>query len=246
MDIHVNTEWFTRCRKRWTTLFAALAVILSLGLTAACTSTGGGNASEAAGAQTGEALLLQNQPVPIFPTSAYRANAIMVEAIQSLGTPTTTFLFPPGSNSSSGVKPIKVCASQGLPLAVNASITNPQQVVGTGNNNAVTTGLMDPDGLYSSPSSVGTNVLCLDASGNVHLSYWEGDVEAESGVAVWSAADGIVDQGPSQLPICTVVVAHAGDGSGVQSGIRYTACHKAPQTTAWTQRWLKTDLALAT
>jgi hypothetical protein len=243
MPVTINFEWFRNNRKVWIPFAAIFALLIGLSTTAMSCGSSGGNAAESAGASNGFALLTANQPVPIFPTSAYRANLIEVEAIQALGSPTTTFLFPPGANASSGVKPLKVCASQGLPLAVNAELDNPLQVIGTGSNNAVTTEQADPNGVYSSPSSMGTNVLCLDAQGNPHLSYWEGDVEAETGTAVWSAADGIVDEGPSQLPVCTVVTSQG--ENGITKGTIYTSCHKAPQTAAWTKRWLATNLALA-
>lgn len=226
-------------RKLGAFLAGAVFLIALVGTTAgACDSTPQQTEQDAANA--GVALILKNQPVPIFPRSEYRQEQITVEAMQALGSPTTTFEFPPGANSSSGVKPIKVCASEGLPIPVNASLTNPQQAVGS-----VAISQMEPNGTYVSPSSLGTHVLCVQKDGSVRLSYWEGDVETESGAAIWSAQDGIVDIGPDQLPICTIAVAQSGDGTGLAAGKRYYHCVKAPQTAAWRDGWLATSLATA-
>jgi hypothetical protein len=194
-----------------------------------------GVASDQAEAMAGVNLILQNQPDPIFDTSAYREEVIEVEAIEALGSPTTTFFFPPGGSPNSGIAPIKVCASEGEPVPNTVQLTNPDQIIpdphnerNNANPGSLLIPLPDPIGVYPPSSSSGTNVLCLDANGNQHLSYWEGDVFAESGTAVWSKTQGIVDVGPSQLPICTVLDAQAGDGTGLKAGAPYYHCVAAP------------------
>lgn len=212
---------------------AAGALIAVVGFSAAgCSSHYNGNAAESSAQQAGTNLLEQNQPLPIFPTSQYRYETIEVEAIQALGSPTTSFFFPPGMGPGiPGSKPFKVCASQGEPIPNTTSLSNPLQPY---QGNVTTDGSdvvdqMDPNGTYAPTSSSGTYVLCLTASGSVKMTYWEGDVFAESGDAVWDATTASVqDIGPSELPVCIIETAQDGDGTGAKPGTRYYHCVKAP------------------
>jgi len=111
------THTFTiRVSRGWIVIAAVvMAVLLAAGI-GACTNSGGGNAAEGAAQGASTNLLEQNQPLPIFPTSALRQNLIEIEAIQSLGSPTTTFFFPPGGSPNSGAAPISPSTTR-LPVA---------------------------------------------------------------------------------------------------------------------------------
>ncbi len=200
--------------------------ITALALAAACTHPGNANNIEHAQANAGLDLILSNQPVPIFPSSALRQNLIEVEAIQALGTPTTSFFFPEGTTIVSGkftAPPFKSCASQGEPIHATDNLTNPQQVTSGGE----VVGQADPNGIYSGPSA-GTYVLCDTPYGTAKMAYWEGPVFAESGAAVWNAATGQLDDvGPSQLPVCVKETSNGSDGSGLAAGIAYFHCIRA-------------------
>lgn len=225
-----------RSRKPGWRLSSAVTIVIAAAIAVpaaiACTTPNANNTEHQA-ANSGVNLLLQNQPVPIFATSELRQNMIEVEAIQALGAPTTTFFFPEGTTvvNVSGkpaysAPPFKVCPSQGEPIHATDSLTNPLQVTSGGE----VVGQMDPNGTYQGPNN-GTYVLCLTASGNKKMSYWEGPVETESGVSVWNQDGGpgnqIQDIGPSQLPVCAKHVAQDGDGSGVQAGTEYYHCELA-------------------
>jgi hypothetical protein len=215
-------------RKHVTAGIAAAAVA---GLVlAGCTSSQNANSTEHQEANAGLSLLFANQPVPIFPTSELRKNLIEVEAIQALGTPTTTFFFPEGTSMAGGkfsAPPFRTCASQGEPIHATDELSNPQQIIGTGNGNSQVVGQADPNGIYAG-NSTGTYVLCVTASGIPKMAYWEGPVETESGAAVWDSATGtITDIGPSQLPVCTLKTAADGDGTGLKAGTPYYHCVKA-------------------
>lgn len=214
--------------KRFTAVTAAGVLVAGLSL-AACSGAPNSNSVEHSAANAGIDLLLTNQPVPIFPTSALRANAIEVEAIQALGSPTTSFFFPEGTvivNGKYSAPPFKICPSQGEPIHSTDSVTNPEQVT---TNNAVVQ-QMDPNGIYPGVSS-GTNVLCVKANGQPEMSYWEGPVETESGAAIWNPDGGpgqqIVDIGPSKLPVCTLMHATSGDGTKLPDGTTYYHCKAA-------------------
>jgi hypothetical protein len=230
-----------------TALALGLAALLPL---AACTSSSDSSpndtttaaaSAEASNAGAGLNLIFTNQPAPVFPTSAWRMQLIEVEAVEALGSPTTAFLMPPGWNGS-GSHPFKVCPAEGLPIPNTAQLDNPDEIVqdpyGGGyklNQGGLVKPQADPNGVYTPASSSGTYIACLNASGGLRAAYWEGDVFAETGSAVWDSTAGMVrDIGPSQLPQCTVETAHAGDGSGVPAKTSYYHCVKAPSTAAWT------------
>lgn len=212
-------------------LLAAMA--LAAAALAGC-SAPSSNTTEHDAANAGINLLLQNQPVPIFPTSELRENMVEIEAIQALGAPTTSFFFPPGSVSVVGGKqvftspPFKICPSQGEPIHADDSLTNPQQAL-PGSAGAVVS-QMDPNGTYAGPNS-GTYVLCLTKAGTKKMAYWEGDVFTESGTAVWNPdggpGDQIQDVGPSALPVCVKKTAQDGDGLNLKAGTEYFHCELA-------------------
>lgn len=209
-----------------TAVFAVIAGLVISG----CAGTPVANTTEHNQAAAGINLMLTNQPVPIFGTSALRQNLIEVEAIQALGSPTTSFFFPMGTtvvNGKYSVPPFKTCPSQGEPIHATDQLSNPQQVVPGFNSSSDVVGQMDPNGIYSGASS-GTYVLCDTASGGTKMAYWEGPVYAESGAAVWNAATGQLDDvGPSQLPVCSKLSAQAGDGTKLVPGTPYYHCVKA-------------------
>lgn len=202
----------------------ALAVLLSTA--SACSSSSNGNAAESASQQTDTSMLESNQPLPEFPTSAYRQEVIEIEAIEALGAPTTAFFFPEGTTvvdnggkQSFSAPPVKVCPAEGEPVPNTASLSNPDQVVDGQNGTSDVVGQMDPNGVYVPQSSSGTYVLCDNANGGQKLAYWEGPVFDESGTAQWSSTDGIVDIGSTALPTCTVVTST--DSSGNSSSYEH-------------------------
>lgn len=204
-----------------------LAVVLAalcLLAVAACRSSGNSNGQALENQQqyNNESTFEQVQPIPHFAYSQYRATLTEVEAIQALGTQTTSFFFNQGIQ-----KPIFACPSLGMPVASTAQLSNPAQPFnmtdGNGNYNTVVLGNMDPNGTYSPPDSTGTNVVCLNATGQPYIEYWEGFVDAVSGVAHWdSATSSVVVTGAPALPKCKPATATIG---GKQQ--RVTTCAKA-------------------
>jgi hypothetical protein len=174
----------TRASKASLAGLAAVTVAV-LCTASACSGTGssGGQAQENSQQQADTAALEASQPLPHYNYSQIRQTLIDAETISANGTQTTSFFFQMGNQD-----PVYSCPSLGEPVANSSSLSNPQQVVGTGNYNAVTTGQMDPDGIYTPVSSSGTYVICLSASGQPYLDYWEGDVFTVSGAAEWDTA----------------------------------------------------------
>jgi hypothetical protein len=190
--------------------------------------------SEAANAGAGLNLIFTNEPAPVFATSAYRQQLIEIEAVEALGSPTTAMFFPPGWNGNS--HPFKTCPAEGLPIPNTTQLDNPSEIVqdpyGGGyqlNQGGIVKPQADPNGVYTPTSSSGTYVSCLSTTGGLQAAYWEGDMYAQTGDAIWNTTLAMVqDVGPDQLPVCTAMVAHAHDGSGIKPGTSYTHCVKAP------------------
>jgi hypothetical protein len=197
---------------RTAVLAAAAAGALALSI-AACSHSPNGQQMENQQQSNDTTTYEMNQPIPHFTTSQMRATLTEVEAIQALGSQTTSFFFNQGVTD-----PIFSCPSLGMPVASTAQLSNPDQVIGTGNSNAVTIGQMDPNGVYSPPDSTGTNVLCLNASGQPYIQYWEGFVDAVSGAATWNSTTHQVQViGQPTVPKCTLQTV---------SGKRETVCTK--------------------
>jgi hypothetical protein len=211
------------------TIIAVILSVIGLGLgLGACASDTGSQTTENTQAQTGIDLLLSNQPAPVFSYSAYRMNLIEMEAVQALGSPTTSFFFTRGGMAA-GQAPIKVCTSQGLPIPNGTSLTNPWQSTDYGQNGGgnVAIGQMDPNGAYPSQSSSGTGVMCVDSKGRTKMAYAEEDVHTEIGAAVWNTSTHqIQDIGPSELPVCTIETYPPNTKSGGQNvgGKKYYHC----------------------
>ena len=161
----------------------AAAAIAALSLTACTQSGNAGQAAENQAQQHDTTSLVNDQPIPHFNYSQIRQTLIDAETIAADGTQTTSFFFQMGLPD-----PVFSCPSLGMPVANTAQLSNPQQVVGTGNSNAVTTGQMDPYGIYAPSASTGTYVICVNSSGAKYLQYWEGDVMTVTSAATWNKA----------------------------------------------------------
>lgn len=170
---------------RKTLITAVAAVACGLGIAACNGSNGTKHQANTIESQQQAALSLhydQVQPVPFFNYSQYRKTLTEVEAIQALGTQTTSFFFNMGV-----AQPIFECPSLGMPVPNTASLTNPLQATwndnGTNGNAGVAIGQLDPNGIYAPASSSGTNVVCVNSAGQPYIQYWEGFVDTVSGAA---------------------------------------------------------------
>lgn len=170
-------------RKRiWGAVAAVAVATLTL---AGCDMAPTAQDKENAGQQAASADIISAQPVPAFPYSIIRQNLNEIETAQATGAgQTTSFMFQQGNPT-----PIRTCASVGYPIPANASLSNPHQIIYRYNNTGgQVVDQMDPNGIYQSPSTSGTYVMCLDPSGKARATYWEGFVETESGGARWDGS----------------------------------------------------------
>jgi hypothetical protein len=113
-------------------------------------------------------IYVNNQPAPTFNWGLERH--LMIELYTTRNKVTSTFTYV--RNQYTG-KVMSWCPSIGFPIPANTQLTNPHYWAGTG----VSLDQAEPNGLFSSPSTRGTYVMCVDKDGNVVPRYYEQDVE---------------------------------------------------------------------
>jgi hypothetical protein len=211
-------------------LLLPVIAVMPLAILSACHSTNG-NVQESQQQLNDTTTLEIVLPLPHFGTSEIRMELIQEEAIQAFGLSSTSFFFNQGER-----EPIQVCASVGLPIPADSSLSNPWQVSNganlpnTGSEN-VAIGQMDPNGIYMGPTNA-TYVLCKTASGNQYLVHAEEFVHAVTAQAYWDpkmfgGKGGIHVVGQPQIPDCTQVkTIHYTDSNGNSQSELESVCKK--------------------
>lgn len=188
------------------TLGVAAAVSVVTLTVAGCSSAPTAQDKENAEQQAASEGLVSGQPVPHPPYSLMRQNLSEIRVAEATGSvATTSFEFMQGITH-----PIKSCASVGLPIPANASISNPHQVVPAHTNGVWSNEVVDqmePNGIYPSGSTSGTYVMCLQPNGKARTVYWEGTVHSETGAAHWdNTTQQIVSDGDTSYHFSTKCV----------------------------------------
>lgn len=128
------------------------------------------------------------QPIPYFKWSLERQILIDAEVASAMGDQSTSFFFNFGVQD-----PILVCTSLGNAVPDSAQLSNPEQVVGNKQNKVLPSGdwttlpQMEPFGIHTSPSSVGTYAICI-INGKPILQRAEETVHTVMAPAKWDAA----------------------------------------------------------
>lgn len=168
------------------TVLGGAAMVIGL---SACFGGGGAgtaNTKEHAAQAQDSANLINNQPPPVYDHSEIRGALIDIQDLQANGKQTTAFFFQYGMPD-----PVFVCAAVGQPIPVTAQLTNPDQNYNSGYPQGGTSypiAQMDPNGIYTPPDALGTNVVCIDpATGVKYVHYSEGNVEDVAGPAKWDS-----------------------------------------------------------
>ncbi len=115
-------------------------------------------------------MYAKNQPPPMFDWSLERH--LMTELYSARNKAVATYSYV--RNQYNG-KVMSWCPSIGFPIPANAQLTNPQKVV---HSNGGVVSQAEPNGLYTSPSTSGTYVMCVNKEGKVVPRYYEQHVEA--------------------------------------------------------------------
>jgi hypothetical protein len=154
-------------------LFGLSLVFVAVGISA-CSTTA--NSDEAKKVNDQQSVYVNNQPAPTFDWSLERH--IMVELYKARNNAVQTYSYI--RNWQGQV--VFSCKSIGFPLPANDQLTNQEALaLGYGDSysqhNATALPQAEPNGLYTSPSTSGTYVFCVNSDGTVSPSYFEANVE---------------------------------------------------------------------
>ena len=121
-------------------------------------------------------VFVDNQPAPAFDWSMERH--VMVELYKARNNAVVTYSYV--RNYQGQI--IFSCKSIGFPIPSNTELTNSMALANPSDSgypyyNATALPQAEPNGLYSSPSTFGTYVMCTNSDGTVSPSYFETDVE---------------------------------------------------------------------
>lgn len=131
----------------------------------------GANDKEARVVERQQDVYVRNQPAPAFDFSLDRY--LMIELYKARNTSVATYSYVQSEYSG---KVLWWCPSIGFPIPANTQLTNP--TARDGGSSVVVLPQAEPNGLYSSPSTTGTYVMCLDETGAVAPRYEERPVMA--------------------------------------------------------------------
>jgi len=134
------------------------------------------NVKEQNNVQDQQKIYVDNQPAPFFDWSMERH--VMIELYKARNNSVLTYSYVRNLNG----QVIFQCKSIGFPLPSNMQLTNSEALANPSNSGypssqATALPQAEPNGLYSSPSTSGTYVMCLNSDGTVSPSYFEANVE---------------------------------------------------------------------
>lgn len=133
----------------------------------------GSDSTEKAQIEQQQSLYVNNQPVPTFDWSLERH--IFTELYKARNNAVQTYSYVRNLNG----QVIFACKSIGFPMPANTQLTNPEKRIGDGYDGEIDTiPQAEPNGLYTSSSTVGTYIFCLNSDGTVSPSYFEAEVES--------------------------------------------------------------------
>jgi len=142
-----------------------------------CTLEDSANSKESNQVGQQQKVYVENQPVPAFDWSLERH--IFTEIYKARNNAVITYSYVRNFNGQVYFK----CKSIGFPLPSNMQLTNPEALYdwnGDGEpsmSDATALPQAEPNGLYSSPSTSGTYVMCLNSDGTVSPAYFEDNIE---------------------------------------------------------------------
>lgn len=131
-----------------------------------CTSA---NTSEARKVNEQQHIYVTNQPAPVFDWSLERH--LMIQLYQARNRAVATYSYVQSPYTG---KVLFSCPSIGFPIPANTQLTNPESDI----LDRYPLPQAEPNGLYSSPSTHGTYIMCVNKAGKVTPAYSEPNVVA--------------------------------------------------------------------
>jgi hypothetical protein len=148
-----------------------LVPVLGIVLLASSCSNDAANSTEANQVDKQQQVYVNNQPAPAFDWSLERH--ILTELYKARNNAVQTYSYVRNLNG----QVVFSCKSIGFPIPSNTQLTNPEKADNFGSYGAYTSPQAEPNGLYTSPSTAGTFVFCVNSDGTVSPSYFEANVE---------------------------------------------------------------------
>jgi len=131
--------------------------------------------TEASAVEDQQKLFVNNQPAPVFDWSLERH--LLIQLYKARNDAVNTYTKVRNFNG----QVIFECNSIGFPIPANTQLTNPDKIADSlYQGGFAILPQPEPNGLYTSPSTAGTFVFCLNDDGTVSPSYFEADVEAHT------------------------------------------------------------------
>lgn len=149
-----------------------LLLLLPIALLASSCNNSTADTKEADQVDQQQQVYVSNQPAPAFDWSLERH--ILTELYKARNNAVQTYSYIRNLNG----QVVFSCKSIGFPLPSNDQLTNPEKTDRPNSESRVSLPQAEPNGLYSSPSTSGTYVFCVNSDGTVSPSYFEADVEA--------------------------------------------------------------------
>lgn len=163
-------------------IFAIPAILVGL-MVAATVNAGwftsdSSNKKETERVEQQQAIYVDSQPIPAFDWSLERH--ILIELYKARNDAVTTYAYVRNWQGEVYFS----CKSIGFPIPANTQLTNPEIATSDDKDgfDAGAGGLTsipqpEPNGTFTSPSTVGTYVFCLNEDGTISPSYFEDSVE---------------------------------------------------------------------
>jgi hypothetical protein len=125
------------------------------------------NRAEAKAVGRQQEIYVTNQPAPTFDFSLERHLLIQLYTARNQAVGTYSYV-----QSEFNGKVLWGCPSIGFPIPANTQLTNPD-LIDYNSHGAVTLPQAEPNGLYSSPSTSGTFIMCTGKNGEIIPVYEE-------------------------------------------------------------------------
>jgi len=151
-------------------LYLILPLLCILLLISGCTAITDPDETESNRVEDQQNIYIDSQPVPTFDWSLERH--IFIELYKARNNAVQTYSYI--RNWQGQV--VFSCKSIGFPLPSNLQLTNPEREERI-YQGGISLPQAEPNGLFSSPSTMGTYVFCINSDGTVSPSYFEASVE---------------------------------------------------------------------
>ncbi len=203
-------------RRKILTLIAIAVVLLFVVGFDDCDGQKESDKKESTDVERQQKVFVDNQPPPFFEWSLERYMFSSIYEARNKAVATYSYV----QNQYTG-KIMHQCASIGFPIPANAQLTNPTKSEYRSASAIAVLDQAEPNGLYTSPSTKGTYVPCVNKDGKVVPWYSEPDVQTF--LVPQKEVNGELIDVDGAEPSLTITPKLTKDGAGVSpnKGLKY-------------------------